>query len=181
MTVMEYVQLKAFARIDGALLSLIWLVSFACQVMGILTPALSMVSMALAVFSLYFVVMRVRRFRDKVLEGVISFRRGWAYVMFLFFYGGLLFAVGQYAYFAFLDQGFLFHSMSTLMEQPEAREVLQQYGMTEAMTSSLEQIKSMRPIDVALQFLTSIIFAGILFGLPIAAFMRNNKVKPSQP
>lgn len=181
MTVMEYVQLKAFARIDGALLSLIWLICFACQVIGLLNPALSMVSMALAVYSLIFVVMRVRKFRDKVLDGVISFKRGWAYVMLLFFYGGLLFAVGQYAYFAFLDQGFLFHSMSTLMEQPDMREALQQYGMAEAMNSSLEQIRTMRPIDVALQFLTSIILAGILLGMPIAAIIRNNKVKPSQP
>ena len=34
MTAEEYIQLKAFARIDGALLSVMWIASFALYVIG---------------------------------------------------------------------------------------------------------------------------------------------------
>ena len=40
MTPIEYVQLRAFARQDGALLSLLWIGSFACYIQGLTYPSL---------------------------------------------------------------------------------------------------------------------------------------------
>lgn len=40
----EYEQLKAFARIDGALVGALWIVSFACFIGGFAVPTLGVAS-----------------------------------------------------------------------------------------------------------------------------------------
>ena len=49
MTPEEYKQLKAFARQDGALLSLLWIGAMACYIQGLSSPILGMIAMLLIV------------------------------------------------------------------------------------------------------------------------------------
>ena len=51
--------------------------------------------------------MRLKRFRDNVLEGVISFSRALLYSMLVYFYAALLMAAAQFVYFQFIDNGFM--------------------------------------------------------------------------
>lgn len=171
MTAPEYIQLKAFARIDGALLSVLWLCSFGCYVAGLTNPWLSMVGLLLIVLTPFFVAGRLRKFRDEALQGVISFLRAYAYSILIFFYAGILFAIAQYAYFAYLDQGFLLGSLRQMIESPEAAEAIKQTGMGDALNESLNMMGQMRPIDVALNMLSTNISIGIVLGLPIAALL----------
>jgi hypothetical protein len=175
MTPVEYVQLKAFARVDGAWVALLWAGSFACYVAGLANPMLSMLALLLALISPFFIARRLRAFRDEARDGVISFLRGWAFVILVFFYGGLLFALMQYGYFAYMDRGYMLQSLHQMMSTPEAEAMLKQYGMGQAMAESLQQLQSMRPIDMALNVLTMLIMLGVVLGLPIAALMRNPK------
>ena len=95
------VQLKAFARQDGAILWLLWTASF---VGLIIDPAASWGSL-FAFLTPFIVGWRLIKFRDEALDGAISFRRGYAYCWYVFFYGALLFAIEQYLYFCYLDNG----------------------------------------------------------------------------
>ena len=103
MTPEEFYQLKAFARQDGALLSLLWISSFACYILGIATPMLGTVALMLILASPFFAANRLRHFRDGAREGIISFRRGYAYTALVFFYAAILLAAATYIYFAFID------------------------------------------------------------------------------
>ena len=172
MTPAEYVQLKAFARVDGALLSVIWVASFACYIVGMANPTFAMIALCLMVFTPFFVGQRLGKFRDVGRDGVISIRRGWAYSVFVFFYAAILLALAQYVYFAYIDQGYMLFSFSRTMSSPEFKQIVEQYGMQQAMNDSLEAMGQMRPIDYALNVLTMNILAGIVLGLPIAAFMQ---------
>ena len=174
MTPSEYVQLKAFARIDGALLSLLWIAAFALYIVGLTSPGCGLAAIALVVFTPFFVGIRLSHFRDANLKGVISFRRGWAYAVYMFFYGALLFALAQWAYLTFMDQGYMFSTIATAIESPETAEALKQMGMTQAVAESLDQVGQMRPIDLSLNMLTTNILAGIVLGLPIAAVTRRS-------
>ena len=107
MTPIEYVQLKAFARQDGALLALLWVATFLLYIIGVSNQLLGLAAFFLMCYTPFFVGERLGKFRDYGREGVISFRRGYAYTVFVFFYGGVLFAIAQYLYFAFMDHGFL--------------------------------------------------------------------------
>ena len=176
LTAPEYIQLKAFARIDGLVLSVVWLVSFCCYILGITSPLYGLLAMGLALATPIIVGSRLRRFRDKGLDGSISFLRAWAYVILVFFYGGLLFAVGQFVYFAYVDHGYLLLTISDVLSVPETAEALKQMGMTEQVDEALQMMGTMRPIDIVLSILTNNILLGILIGLPIAALMRKNPI-----
>ena len=107
-TPQDIIQLKAFARQDALLLGGVWMVSFAFIVMA---PK-SILGGLLAFATPFVVGWLLRRFRDKALDGVISFRRGYAYSVFCFIYASLLFAVAQYVYFRFIDGGMFVQLLS---------------------------------------------------------------------
>ena len=67
------VQLKAFARQDGVFVALLWTASFLAVV---LAPTSSWGSL-LAMGTPFLVGYLLMRFRNGVLDGVISFRRAW--------------------------------------------------------------------------------------------------------
>lgn len=175
MTPAEYVQLKAFARIDGARLALLWVASFTCYIVGISNPLYGMVALVLMVITPFFVSRRLMKFRDEGLGGIISFGRGWGYSLYTFFYASILLALAQYVYFAYIDQGYLMQSFSQALTSAEARQMIEQYGMQQTIEESLEQFGQMRPIDYVLNILTVNIMIGAVLGLPIAAFIKKLK------
>ncbi len=176
MTPEEYVQLKAFARQDGALLSLLWIGALICYIQGLTNPLMGMAAMVIIVVSPFYAANRLRHFRDYAREGIISFRRGYAYTVLTFFYASLLLAAALYIYFAFLDNGYLLGKFTEMLNSEENRQVLKMYGMTDQINEGLKNLASMRPIDYALNMLTINIMTGFFLGLPIAALMRREVV-----
>ena len=177
MTPAEYIQMKAFARIDGALLAVLWIASFACYIAGVANPIYSTMALVLMVATPFFVALRLGKFRDQGRDGIISLSRGWAYSVYVFFYAAILMAVAQYVYFAYIDQGYLLQSFTTALSTPEAKQMMEQYHMKQTMEESMEMMGQLRPIDYALNVLTVNIMAGIVLGLPIAALMRRKELK----
>ena len=177
MTAPEYIQLKAFARQDGALLALLWMATFFLYIIGVENQMLGLAALLLMVYTPIFVGERLGKFRDYGREGLISFRRAYAYTVFVFFYGGVLFAIAQYLYFAFIDNGYLMTQFSKMVNSNEAQKMLQQYGMTEMMNESLNEMANIRPIDYALNMLTVNISLGFILGVPISLIMQRNTIK----
>lgn len=171
MTAPEYVQLKAYARQDGFFLALLWTASFACYIMGLANQLLGTVALMLALATPFFVAGRLRNFRDVGRGGQISFRRCYAYTIFVFFYGAVLLAVVQFLYFAYLDKGYLLSTFSNIVSSPEGKELLLQYGMTQVANDSLSMMASIRPIDYALNVLTVNILFGFVLGVPISLIL----------
>lgn len=176
MTPAEYIQLKAFARQDGALLALLWVATFLLYIIGVSNQMLGLAAVMLMCYTPFFVGERLGKFRDYGREGSISFRRGYAYTVFVFFYGGVLFAIAQYLYFAYMDNGFLLSQFSKMMNSDEARQMLEQYGMTQMAAESLQEMASIRPIDYALNMLTVNIVIGLILGVPISLIKQRTKL-----
>ena len=145
--------------------------------MGMSNQILGLAAVILMLYTPFFVGTRLGKFRDYGRDGQISFRRGYAYTVLVFFYGGVLFAVAQYIYFAFMDQGFLVSQFSKMMNTVEARQMLQQYGMAEMMDESLQQMTATRPIDYALNMLTINISLGFILGIPISLLKQRSVAK----
>ena len=174
MTAPEYIQLKAFARQDGALLALLWMATFLLYIIGVQNQMLGLAAVLLMVYTPFFVGERLGKFRDYGREGIISFRRAYAYTVFVFFYGGVLFAIAQYLYFAFMDHGFLLSQFSKMVSSEEMQQVLKQYGMTQMVNESLQEMANTRPIDYALNMLTINISLGFILGLPLGLIMQRS-------
>lgn len=170
----EYRQLKAFARVDGVLLAVMWTASFGCYVSGLTTPILSLVGMLLAVASPFFAGVRLGKFRDNARAGVISFRRGYGYIILMFFYSSILFALAQFIYFQFVDQGFIMSQLSMLLSDETNRKILDGYGMTDTFRQTIAQMSQTRPIDYALSYFSINIMFGFILGLPIAAVAKRS-------
>ena len=172
MTPEEYKQLKAFARQDGALLSLLWIGALACYIQGLSSPILGMIAMLLIVASPFYAANRLRKFRDEAREGIISFMRAYGYTILTYFYGGLLLAVAIFAYLQFMDNGYLLGMLTDALNTEEGQQVVKAYGMADDISQSLAELAKMRPIDYAINMLTVIITTGFILGLPTAALMK---------
>lgn len=177
MTAPEYIQLKAYARQDGFFLALLWTASFVCYIMGISNQMLGMLAIGLAIMTPFFVAGRLRKFRDEGREGLISFRRSYAYTIFVFFYAAVLLAVVQFLYFAYIDNGYLMSSFSRMMSSEEGKQIISQYGMSQMVEEGLSEMANIRPIDYALNILTVNIIIGFIVGVPIGLVMQREKVK----
>jgi len=177
MTAPEYIQLKAYARQDGFFLALLWTASFVCYIMGITNQILGMLAIGLAIMTPFFVAGRLRKFRDEGREGLISFRRSYAYTIFVFFYAAVLLAVVQFLYFAYIDNGYLMSSFSRMMSSEEGKQIISQYGMSQMVEEGLSEMANIRPIDYALNILTVNIIIGFIVGVPIGLVMQREKVK----
>ena len=145
------IQLKAFARQDGAIVALTWTASFALTLLSSQTPYGSL----LAIATPFIIGWRLIKFRNYALDGIISFRRALAYSWYTFFYAAVLFAVVQYLYFKFLDHGVLIYKAQGLQET-EIQNAIAMFG-------------SLTPIQLAFMFMMQNIFIGLVLSLPIAA------------
>ncbi len=169
----DFMQLKAFARQDALMLALLWTASFACFMM-LNAGALGNL---LALATPFFVGWRLVRFRDGVLGGTISFRRAYAYSIYEFAYAALVFALVQFAYFRFLDNGAfasaLTESMRTLAP------IYKQNGMTQAqLNESMGLVKMLTPVQWAFMFMMHNLFVGMVASLPVAAICMRSRRKP---
>ena len=173
MTTQEYIQLRAFARVDGTYVGILWIASFACYLGGLSSPMLGLVGGILAVASPFFAAKRLIKFRDDIRDGEISGRRSMLYYALMFFYASLLLSLAQYLYFAFLDGGYLMREYTSRLSSPEMKQAMQAYGMTaDQLMEGLTEFANTSPIMTALNIMTMNITIGLIFSLPVSLITR---------
>ena len=169
-TPQEFAQLKAFARQDALLLAALWIASFALIVMS---PQ-SMVGALLAFATPFVQGWLLGRFRDRVRDGIISFRRGFVYCVYCFIYASLIFAVAQYVYFRFIDGGQFMQMLSESVRIIEP--AYRQNGLnTTALQQALEEMKSIPLSQWIFTLLLQNIFIGFILSIPIALWGKKLK------
>lgn len=163
----DLVQLKAFARQDGAILCLLWAASF----MALMYMPESGLGNILALTTPFLVGWRLCSFRNYALGGFISFRRSYGYCAYTFIYASIIFALAQYLYFKFLDNGTFYAMVAT--SATTMSEVYRQAGMsTQDIDAALGMMKSLSPIHWAFIFMMQDFIVGLVLSLPIAAACR---------
>lgn len=160
-------QVKAYARIDGALLSLVWIASFAITIM----QPTNIFGQILTLCTPFFVGWRQIKFRNEVLDGHISFRRAYTYCFYTFIYAALIFAIVQYVYFRFLDHGrFTSMMVDTLnMLAP----VYEKNGVPREQIDEVSKtIMKTSPAELTFIFMVQNILVGMVVSIFIAVFGR---------
>lgn len=169
----DYRQLQAFARVDGAQVALLWTISFACFVWQFQEPLFSFVSLLVGAGSLIFASLRTRRFRDGVRDGHITFAQAMLYGMMIYLYASLLFAFAQFVYFRFIDGGYMMSRYMAVMQTDEFVQIMKLNGLSESdMKIAMDNIASLSPIEIAMQFFTLDIIMGLCISLPIALIVK---------
>ena len=168
----EYIQLKAFARQDGLFLGLLWVICFACLVYSVTDPSLQLIFVAGSIATPFIAYYRLKHFRDKVLEGQISFLRAFAFVAFMMGYGSIIMAAATYCYFYFLDHGTFMNILQQNMSMPEVRNSLTQAGIDiKEMENQMTALSQSRPIDFALNVFSNGLLTALIMGA-IIGFVR---------
>lgn len=172
----EFLQLKAYARNFGGIMGLWWILSFACFVGVLYEPALSF-AFDLSIIAIPFIaVYMVSYYRDRILKGVISLRRGFAYAAFILFYATLILAIAQWVYFAFLDSGRIVTVMLERINSPEMQPVFEAYAIPKAeLIEQMNAISASRPIDLVFSFMWFNMFASLVISFLVALICKRTK------
>lgn len=155
----EIKQLRTYARYDGVYLGIIWMASFACFLAITWQGMLLMCSLLLMLYSPFFVASRLKSFRNEALGGVISFKRALFYCIRVFFNGSLLFAMMQWVYMRFIDNGKLLNMVSSVINVPENDQLFKAMGLNRE-----EYLQVLALMFEPFAFAASSFIRGCLFG-----------------
>ncbi|MDY4539611.1 MAG: DUF4199 domain-containing protein [Prevotella sp.] len=169
----EYKQLKAFARIDGAILGVIMMATFMAFVHSF-TDAFWQIAYIIGIIVVpVFVALRVRNYRDKIVEKRVSFRRAAGYSMFCFGYASLVFSLSVLVYLQYFDNGTLLMGLQEYFRTPEMAQAMKAYGVDAAtMKQEVDALSSLRPVDVAFTMISNTLMSGLFCSLFIAVISR---------
>ncbi len=164
-------QVKAFARQDALFLAVVWFASMWALVEN---PERSLGTI-LMLCTPFVVGWRLRVFRDRVLGGLISFRRALCYSCYVFLYASLLFALGQFLYFKFLDKGkflaIVHHTIETM------RPMYEQNGLSaDQLDTAQKVLDMMSPMQMVLTFMMQNLLAGLVLSLLIALVCKRTRL-----
>ncbi len=164
-------QVKAYARQDGLILSLVWLAS---MWLVIQRPESSWGSL-LMLCTPFYIAWRLKTFRDKILDGLISFRRAFCFSCYIFLYSSIVFALGQYLYFRFLDNG----KFLSLFRQAAAmlKTLYEQNNMSvENIDMGEKVLEMMSPMQLVLYFMMQNLMIGAVLSLLLALLYKKSKL-----
>ena len=176
--VMDLVQLKAYARQYGVALALVWTASFLSIVIAPASVLGSLLALSTPIVVGWFLV----RFRNGALDGHISFRRGFAFSCYTFFYASLLFAAVQFVYLRFFDHGafmaMLGESLKTMEEvyRHEGAAAMQAIGQ---MKQTISVVGQLSPLQLTFVIMMDNILVGALLSLLIALACRRKAFIPT--
>ena len=115
-------------------------------------------------------------YRDKICGGSIQFSHAMLFTTFLYMFASLLVAVAHYAYFQFIDHGFIVNSYIQLWDELmvntpaliENKEVIKE---------TIDAARSLTSINITMQLLSWDVLWGSILAIP-TALMVMKKAKP---
>ena len=172
----SYIHTRAYARIDGGKLGLFWICSFALFVFNFRYPICGVLWMITMIATPFLVGIMTRRYAVNQLNGKISYRRAYVYSFLTTFYAGLILAIVQWVYFQYMDHGFVIDHYASMISSDDVNNALKSMGYKmEDINNMIDMLKSLRPIDIALQILWSNMFAGLILSLTTALYASSRK------
>ena len=92
------------------------------------------------------------------------------------FHASLILAIVQWAYFQYLDHGFIIEQYLSMLNDKDFAKSFGNLGYSKEIISQMsEQIRNMRPIDIAIQLLWSNMVAGMVMSLTTALYASVNR------
>lgn len=172
----EIHQLTAYSKQSGMIMGLVWVLSFACFVASLKDQSLTLI-FDLTIISIPICgVKLIKHYRDKILNGTISFIKAFAYSMTMFVHAIIILSFAQWLYMEFLDNGFLFSALTAKVQSPEYKPLLDAYGVSmEETTTQLKAMADTRPIDFPFMFLLTNIFLSLILSWVIALITKKTK------
>lgn len=167
-----YKKTKADAKRIGLIIGGVWVLSFACYIANFHFQFFEVVWMLLAIYPVMFICLRLYAIQRQWYEGRMSLIHAFSYSIQCGFYGSLILAACMFVYFQFIDHGFLFEQYSKLFSSKIMTDVLANWEKEGFMSAkefheAIEQMRSLRPIDITMQ----VLFTNIIVMFVVSPFL----------
>ncbi|MDD3037346.1 DUF4199 domain-containing protein [Bacteroides sp.] len=168
--------LQKYAMHFGTYMGVYWILKFILFPLAIHIPFLSflfvILTLAVPIIGYYYTKM----YRDKICGGSIQFSHAVLFSIFMYMFASLLVAVAHYAYFQFIDHGFIINYYTQQWE-----ELLKQNSALienkEIIIATIDSVKSWSAINITMQLLSWDVFWGSILAIP-TGLMVMKKAKP---
>lgn len=177
----EYKKRKSFALEYGTILGASWLCIFALYIIGIRTfDPLVMMFCYCGLFAIIIVpFVLVNRFKKKhnLPEETISYGQAVHFCILMFSYAILLTGIGEYIYFAFIDNGAVVNSFTVYLNNLELMTALKDLNMSDMkdlMQESIDILSTISPFDIVLSLAQINITVSIFLIFIVAAIMKKS-------
>ena len=169
--------MQAYAMQYGTFMGVFWIIKFIFFPLGLYIPILEFIFVVGTIAVPFYGYYLTRSYRDKKLNGIISFGQAWIFTTFMFMFAGLLVAVAHYIYFRFIDNGlalsFYQNAVTTFSKTNIPGYPTKQ--VADQITQGIAIVSSLTPIQLVMQLLSQNVIYGALMALPIALFVKKSK------
>lgn len=166
-----------YAMLFGTYLGGYWILKFVLFPLGLVIPLLSFFFVGLTLCVPFMGYYYVRMYRNTVCDGAISFLHAWIFTVFMYMFAALLTAMAHYIYFRFIDHGFVINTYESQINMLLQSGVPGIEAYTDMFQEALDTVKSLTPIDIAMQLVSWNVFCGSLLAFPTALFAMRSKQK----
>ncbi len=177
----------------GAVVGVYYIAKFCLFPLSLHSTLAAMLFLGLTLMVPFLVYRLTKLYRDRYMDGYIDFTQALVFVLLIMGFRSLLTAAAHYIYFAYIDRGMMVGALEQSIAQLSAIDLSTLEGVegveaienTKAqfdqyigmMRTTAAQLMAMTPIDMTLGMLSNNVSWAIAVALPVALFVRRNKVK----
>jgi hypothetical protein len=185
-----YQPMTISAQKDGLSLGMYWIFTMGMFICQFAVPVCSSIWLFLMLYTPFFVGSMMARYAQRERDGVISFASGYLYSFTTYSCGALILSLVFWVYLRYMDDGYLIDKYTSMLTDPQSQDMMKKIGYSEEDIKDVKQLgeqmstqlRSMRPIDITLQFLwVNLVTSGFialissLYGKMILHFRRKNR------
>lgn len=176
MTKIDYKVFQQYASFYGLLVGVIWLCAFFFSVYGMSAPGLGLLGDICVVAAPVIGFFKAKKYRNQLLGGAMTFGNALYFLFSVFMYASILLAAGQFIYFMYLDQGFLYNTYKQILAQPAYQQMLNSMADKEQVNQALEQFRlaTFQPITLVFGFMGFHLVTGFILSFFCALFLKHD-------
>lgn len=155
----------------GTYMGIFWVMKFTLFPLGLTIPFLLFLFAGLTLGVPFMGYYYARTYRNRVCGGSISFLHAWVFTVFMYMFASLLTAAAHYAYFQFLDHGYVVNTVEAMVDTVAQSNLPGMESYIATYREALDAARSISPIEIAMQMVSSNVTWGAILALPTALFV----------
>lgn len=155
----------------GTYMGIFWVMKFILFPLGLTIPFLLFLFAGLTLGVPFMGYYYARTYRNRVCGGSISFLHAWVFTVFMYMFASLLTAAAHYVYFQFLDHGYVVNTVEAMVDTVAQSNLPGMESYIATYREALDAARSISPIEIAMQMVSSNVTWGAILALPTALFV----------
>lgn len=179
----DYKVFQQYASIYGLGVGVLWVCAFYFSIYGIGVAGLGLLGDVCVVAGSVMAYYWAKKYRNNVLAGNITFGNALYFLFSVYVYAIILLAAGQFIYFSYLDQGYLYNTYKEVLSQPAYQQMLRSMANPDQVNQVLEQFRAAtyQPIGMVFGFMGFHLIIGFILSFFCSLFLKQDVSKPKRP